>query len=178
VGKQIVNGVELAFVERGEGTPLVLVHGSVSDLRTWHAQLPMLAGSHRTIAYSRRYARPNLDIGEGVDDQMMPHVDDLIAFLEARGLGKASLLGHSWGGMIVLLAAMRRPDLVERIVLEEPPVMSMFIDIPPKPSQIFKLLVSDPGLAGSIIKFATGTAGPAQALYNKGEDRSEEHTSE
>lgn len=62
----------------GEGEPVVLVHGSSSDLRTWEQQLAAIGASYRTIAYSRRYARPNDDIEPDADDQMLPHVDDLI----------------------------------------------------------------------------------------------------
>ena len=77
------NGVSLAYRERGQGAPVVFIHGSASDLRTWEDQLPAIGASYRAIAYSRRYARPNGDIADGVDDQMLPHVDDLVGFLSA-----------------------------------------------------------------------------------------------
>jgi len=41
-------------VERGTGEPVVFVHGSASDYRTWHSQLDELGQRYRTIAYSRR----------------------------------------------------------------------------------------------------------------------------
>jgi hypothetical protein len=69
-----VDGATLAYLEQGEGEPVVFVHGSASDLRTWEQQIPAIAESHRAIAYSRRYARPNEDIPPGLDDQMSPRV--------------------------------------------------------------------------------------------------------
>ena len=72
----LVDGAALAYREQGDGEPVVLVHGSASDLRTWEQQVPAISESHRVIAYSRRYARPNKDIRPGLDDQMTPHVDD------------------------------------------------------------------------------------------------------
>ena len=42
-----------------------------------------MAGSHRAIAYSRRYARPSEDIPLGQDDRMLPHVDDVVSLVRA-----------------------------------------------------------------------------------------------
>jgi pimeloyl-ACP methyl ester carboxylesterase len=105
----VVDGATLAYRERGEGRTVVFVHGSASDLRTWEQQVPAIAESHRAIAYSRRYARPNGDIAPGVDDQMSPHVDDLVAFLRAIDAAPAHLVGHSRGAFICLLTAIRQP---------------------------------------------------------------------
>jgi pimeloyl-ACP methyl ester carboxylesterase len=76
-----VNGTTLAYREEGAGQPVVFVHGTISDMRPWEQQPPLIGASYRAITYSRRYARPNEDIEPGADDQMMPHVDDLAAFL-------------------------------------------------------------------------------------------------
>lgn len=79
------NGATLAYRERGRGEPVVFVHGSASDLRTWHHQLDDIGASHRAIVYSRRYARPNDPIPQGADDPMLPHVDDLLSFMTRVG---------------------------------------------------------------------------------------------
>ena len=75
-----VHGTRLAYVERGAGTPVVFVHGSISDLTIWGPQLEALGQDYRAIAYSRRYAWPNEDLSSGAEDTMQPHVDDLLAF--------------------------------------------------------------------------------------------------
>ena len=54
-----VNGVNLEYTEQGRGAPVVLVHGSVSDYRTWSVVQPRFAERYRTIAFSRRYHWPN-----------------------------------------------------------------------------------------------------------------------
>lgn len=54
-----VNGVELHYVERGSGEPIVFVHGSLADYREWASVIEDLSPSFRTIAYSRRYNYPN-----------------------------------------------------------------------------------------------------------------------
>ena len=140
----MVEGTALAYREQGEGAPVVLVHGSASDLRSWDQQLPAIGASYRTIAYSRRYARPNRDIEPGADDPMLPHVDDLAALLQALGAAPAHLVGHSWGAFICLLAAIRHPELVRSLVLAEPPVLSLFISTPPRAAELLPLLVRRP----------------------------------
>ena len=165
-----VNGILLAYREQGEGEPVVFVHGSASDLRAWAQQVPAIGGSYRAIAYSRRYARPNEDIAPGIDDQMLPHVDDLIAFLDAIGAAPAHLVGNSWGAFICLLAAIRRPQVVRSLVLEEPPVLSLFVSTPPRPGELLPLLLRRPAMALAILRFGAGTIAPAQRAFRRGDD--------
>ncbi len=165
-----VNGVKLAYREVGQGEPVVLVHGSASDMRTWHHQLPAIGAAYRAIAYSRRYARPNDPIPKGADDPMLPHVDDLVAFMEAVGAKPAHLVGHSWGGFVSLLAAIRYPEAVRRLVLMEPPVLSLFVSTPPRPMELVRMLVRRPRTAVAIMKFGATTAEPAAKAYRRGDD--------
>jgi len=164
-----VNGVTLAYREQGVGEPVVLVHGG-SDLRIWEHQEAAVAYAFRSIAYSRRYARPNADIEPGIDDQMLPHVEDLAALLNALRAAPAHLVGHSWGGFVALLTAVRHRNLVRSLVLVEPPVISLFVSTPPKPIEILQLLVTRPSLAASIIKFGITAIGPAQQAFRRCDD--------
>ena len=166
----LVDGAALAYREQGDGEPVVLVHGSASDLRTWEQQVPAISESHRVIAYSRRYARPNKDIRPGLDDQMTPHVDDLVAFLRAIDGAPANLVGHSWGAFICLLTAIWHPQLARSLVLQEPPVLSLFTSTPPRPREVLPLLVRRPRTAVAILEFGARTIAPAQRAFRRGDD--------
>jgi pimeloyl-ACP methyl ester carboxylesterase len=165
-----VNGAALAYREQGEGEPVVFVHGSVDDLRSWEQQLPAIGASYRAVAYSRRYARPNQDIEPDADDQTLPHVDDLAAFLRVMDAAPAHLVGHSWGGLICLVAAIRHPQLVRSLVLQEPPVLSLFMSVPPRPTELLRLFVRRPRTTLVILSFAAKTAVPAQKAFQRGDD--------
>jgi pimeloyl-ACP methyl ester carboxylesterase len=166
----VVNGVTLAYCEQGNGEPVVFIHGSASDLRSWEQQVPAIARSHRAIAYSRRYARPNDDIPPGLDDQMPAHVDDLVSFLPAIDAAPAHLVGHSWGAFICLLTAIRHPQLVRSLVIQEPPVLPLFVSTPPRPGELLPLLVRRPRTALAILKFGATTIAPAQRAFRRGDD--------
>jgi pimeloyl-ACP methyl ester carboxylesterase len=164
------NGTLLAYREEGQGEPVVFVHGSASDLRTWEQQLPAIGRRYRAIAYSRRFAPPNENTEPGADDPMLPHVEDLAAFLGAIDAAPAHLVGNSWGAFICLLAAVRQPHLVRTLVLEEPPVLPLFVSTPPRPLELLRLLATRPRTAIAILGFGAGTVTPAQKAFRRGED--------
>jgi pimeloyl-ACP methyl ester carboxylesterase len=79
--KLVVDGYEFHCVQQGNGQPVLLVHGSVSDHRSWQAQIDALSQRFRVIAYSRRYHWPNTPIAAGTDYAMSAQVTDLEAVI-------------------------------------------------------------------------------------------------
>jgi pimeloyl-ACP methyl ester carboxylesterase len=164
-----VNGMELAYVERGSGDAVIFVHGGKLDLRIWEGQMAAFSENHRAVTYSRRYAWPNSEIPDGVDDQMWPHVDDLIELIGKLDAAPAHLVGHSWGGFICLLTALRNPELVRSITIEEAPVLPLLIGAEPKMRDVLKLFLSRPRSAAAVMKFFATTMGPAIKAFKKGD---------
>jgi non-heme chloroperoxidase len=115
----------LAYVEAGSGAPLVLAHGSLTDLRYWQRshQLDALAVARRVITPSRRHNHPNPPTPLGGAYSAHDDAADLIELLGALETGPVDLLGHSYGAYGALLTALARPDLVRRLILAEPPIM-------------------------------------------------------
>lgn len=111
--------VETNYLERGDGEPVVLLHGSgagVSAWANWYLAIPALAERFRVIApdvpgfgYSER--KP------GLKYDMKFWVAHLEAFLDAMGIQQATLVGNSFGGGLSLAFTLRHPERVRRLVL-------------------------------------------------------------
>lgn len=109
-----LNGARCWVAEDGAGPPLVLLHGGLSDGREFTGNLAGLAGDFRVVRPDRRGHGRSPD----VDGPLSQHVmaDDTVALLSRLG-EPVRLAGYSDGAVVALLTALRRPDLVERLVL-------------------------------------------------------------
>lgn len=165
-----VNGASLAYLEEGDGEPLLFVHGSASDLRTWEHQASAFANEYRTIAYSRRFHFPNEPIPKDAKDAIEVHVHDLRRLIEELSAMPANVVAHSWGGLVALLLAFERPALLRSLTLIEPPVISLHIDAPPTPGSFARLLFRSPRLAIALAKFASAVLGPSEKAFRKNDD--------
>jgi len=164
-----VNGATLEYLEQGSGTPVVFVHGSASDRRTWDGQLGAFADRFRVIAYSRRYHWPNAPISGGSSYSLGEQVDDLAQILRALDATPAHLVGHSYGGLICLQLASTAPDLVRSLVLMEPPVMALLVSNPPRPAEVLALALRSPRTALGIVKLGAFGLAPAAAAFERGD---------
>ncbi|MEH2627842.1 non-heme chloroperoxidase [Bradyrhizobium sp. AZCC 1719] len=120
-----VNGLTLHYIERGQGTPVVLVHGTLEDYRTWDGQLEAFAKGYRLISYSRRYHYPNEWPKDSTDFSVTIHARDLAAFIKALDLPPVHLIGHSYGAFIAFLVARDHPEVIRSLTLGEPPIMPL-----------------------------------------------------
>jgi pimeloyl-ACP methyl ester carboxylesterase len=104
------DGTRLYYEEAGIGTPVVFVHEFAGDYRTWEPQMRYFARSHRCVTYSARGyppsdvpsdpARYGQDIVRG----------DVIAIMDALGIDKAHVVGHSMGAYTALHVGLRHPQ--------------------------------------------------------------------
>lgn len=109
------NGVHTYFEVAGEGEPVVLLHGGMSNAESWLGQLPALARRYRVYVPERRGHGRTADVDGPITFQAM--AEDTAAFVDSVGDGPAHLVGWSDGAAVAALVAMRRPDLVKKIVL-------------------------------------------------------------
>lgn len=122
-----INGTILHYIECGEGEPLVLVHGSLGDYRTWISQIGAFSKEYRVISYSRRYHYPNPWPQNATDFTANIHAKDLVAFIQALHLDKVHLVGHSYGGLTTLLVAQDKPELIRSLTLGEAAAQSLTV---------------------------------------------------
>ena len=121
------NGYPIAYVEKGSGPTVVLVHGALFDYRTWAPQLDSLAENFRVVAISLRHYFPEPWKGDG-DFSLKLHANDVAAFIERLGVGPVFLVGWSRGGAVAADTAWMRPDLVRKLVLMDASLYSL---VPP-----------------------------------------------
>jgi non-heme chloroperoxidase len=164
-----VNGSALEYTESGSGTPLVLVHGSVNDQRTWESQMAALSTRYHVIAYSRRYHHPNPWVGDGSDYAVSVHAEDLTALVRALGIAPAHVVGSSYGAYTALVAGLHHPDLVRTLVLGEPPAVPLLISNPANPLHLLWLLIRDPRTALVVLRFIRGSIMPTQEALRRGD---------
>lgn len=167
-----VNGVDLAYVEQGRGEPVLLVHGGSADYRAWERQMDSFAADHRTIALSCRGYWPNAALKPDDPITLDTHVDDIAGFIRALDTGPVHLVGHSSpGGFGGLLLAARSPELLRSLVLLEPPAFPLLgVTIPPRPTQLIKLLVRHPAAGAGFLIFGARGVRPAMRAFDSGDD--------
>ncbi len=115
-----VNGYDMAYLDIGRGPPLVCVHGTLGDFRTWSAVFGPLSKARRVISVSLRHFFPEHWDGVGDDYLMAQHVSDVVGFIEKLDGGPVDLMGHSRGGHISFRVAEQRPELLRKLILAEP----------------------------------------------------------
>jgi len=98
--RTVINGISLAFDDRGSGLPLLLIHGFPLSRRIWEPQIGALKGEFRTVAPDLR--------GFGESDapdgpySMDLFADDMIGLLDHLGIGRAVVCGMSMGGYVAM----------------------------------------------------------------------------
>ena len=90
-----VNGYPMAYVEHGSGVPVVLVHGTNGDYRSWTHQMEPLGAKYRAISVSLRHYYPEPWDGAG-EFSARQHVADVIAFIEQLNAGRISCAASCW----------------------------------------------------------------------------------
>lgn len=111
------DGSKLFFGDRGRGTPVVLLDGIGCDGWAWTYLQPHLATSHRVVHW---HYRGHGRSGPPVDPEaagVEAHARDLLAVMDARGISRAVLIGHSMGTQVALEAYRLAPDRVSALVL-------------------------------------------------------------
>ncbi|MGP8001107.1 MAG: alpha/beta fold hydrolase [Streptosporangiaceae bacterium] len=114
-----MGGRMLRRIEAGTGRPDVLLEAGRNDVAaSWRPVMDLLSPQLHVVAYDRA----GLGASPPAADPaiLARQVDDLTTIITAAAAGRCVLAGHSWGGILVQLLAVRRPDLVAGLVLVDP----------------------------------------------------------
>ncbi len=116
-----VDGTRLHFVIKGEGRPVVLIHGNPGSGQDWTRVFGPLSALHRVIAFDRpghgRSERPkHVDVTVEVQARLLHDA------LKQLHVERPIVVGHSWGGALALVYAINYPKEVAGVVLVAPAV--------------------------------------------------------
>jgi pimeloyl-ACP methyl ester carboxylesterase len=120
-----VEAGRLAYEVRGEGPPVVLLHGGMLDMHMWDAETALLERSHRVIRFDAR--GHGLSSTRDGDHRPAQDVRDL---LDRLGVERAPLVGLSLGARVAADRAVTDPERVTALLLASPGISGMMFDDP------------------------------------------------
>lgn len=113
-------GINMTYMVSGpeDGVPIILIHGATDSRLSWAQIVPALADTYRVYVPELR-GHGKTDKPDGVDGKytVAEHTADIIAFMDAVGIEKANIAGHSLGSMIAQNLAIDAADKVTTITL-------------------------------------------------------------
>src|ERR687885_2290065 len=111
---EVVGGIRIHYAEAGDGEPVVLQHGWPQHWWMWREQIPALAERFRVIVPDLRgHGWSEKPAGSYRKDELMR---DNLALLDQLGIERVRWVGHDWGAYAGMLAALRHPERIERLM--------------------------------------------------------------
>ncbi|GII92319.1 alpha/beta fold hydrolase [Sinosporangium siamense] len=114
---------ELYVEITGTGRPVVLVHGSWDDHRSWDRVVPLLSPHCQVVGYDRRgHSKSTRPPGQG---SIREDARDLACLISELALDRPLVVGHSYGSCVALLFGAGHPELTSGLVIHEPPLFAL-----------------------------------------------------
>jgi pimeloyl-ACP methyl ester carboxylesterase len=114
-GYAAIDGLRMYYESRGEGRPLVLLHGGAGVASMFDEILPVLGKGRRVIGAELQAHGHTADIERPLRYELM--ADDVAGLIKTLGRPKTDLMGYSLGGGVALRVAIQHPSLVNKLVL-------------------------------------------------------------
>jgi pimeloyl-ACP methyl ester carboxylesterase len=107
--------LQMFYESAGEGSPLVLLHGAFGGAQIFEAQIATFSARYRVFVPEQRGRARTPDQPGPISYQTL--TDDVVAFIESVVGGSTHIVGASDGGIVGVMLAIQRPDLVSRLVV-------------------------------------------------------------
>ncbi len=132
------NGVRLHYVTQGSGPLLLFLHGFPDFWFSWRHQIPEFATDHQVVALDMRGYNDSEKPASRGAYRVRDLVADVAGVITTLGRGKATLVGHDWGGAVAWATANSRPELLDRLVVMNLPHPALFAQGLRSPSQLLR----------------------------------------
>lgn len=132
------DGTEIGFIKKGNGPALLLVHGTTAEHSRWLPIIPHFENQFTVYAMDRRGRGGS---GDSPDYNLIKEAEDIAAVAESIG-EPVFILGHSYGGLVALEAALLT-DKISKLILYEPPVPTGTPIYPPGTPEKMQTLIDN-----------------------------------
>lgn len=116
----ILDQYNFHYINKGTGMPLLLIHGSLCDVRYWKKQVDSLCVNNEIFALCLRHYWPNSFDPINSEFSLHQHTLDIIKFIKEVIKKPVNILGHSRGATISLNVAVNKPELINKLILADP----------------------------------------------------------
>ena len=121
-----VNGIRLHYVSIGEGKLIMFVHGFPEFWYAWEKQLIEFGQDYQAVAPDMRGFNLSSKPAEIEKYHVNDLIEDLRALAEHLGHEKLIMVAHDWGGAVAWSAALRRPEMLEKLIIINSPHPALF----------------------------------------------------
>ncbi|GIV96171.1 MAG: alpha/beta hydrolase [Herpetosiphonaceae bacterium] len=112
----------------GRGRPVLFLHGWLGSWRYWLPTVEVVSNYFRTYSFDF-WGFGDSSQKNGAQSSILSFSDQVIRFMDAMGIEKVPLVGHSMGGMVALKTAIRFPNRVDRVVAVGAPIVGTSLSV-------------------------------------------------
>jgi pimeloyl-ACP methyl ester carboxylesterase len=124
------------YVSRGEGKPLLFLHGFPQFWFLWREQLADLGEDHAVYAADMRGYNLSCKPEDPEAYRMRHLLGDIVGLIRELDLAPLTLVGHDWGGIVSWAVALKHPELLDRmVIIDAPPPFTWNRDLRESPKQ-------------------------------------------
>jgi pimeloyl-ACP methyl ester carboxylesterase len=129
IKKVKIDNKELAYVDEGKGKPVIMIHGLAGNASHWKRLIPFLSANYRCIAMDLPGYGSSAFIQLKEDqNQLDVFADVVLKFIKQLGLKNVTLAGHSMGGQISIMAALKDTKAIKKLILLAPAGLETFTE--------------------------------------------------
>lgn len=127
VRKIKLGNIHLAYISKGEGLPIIMMHGLGGNATHWQRNIESLSKNYKCIAVDLPgYGSSDKVLSNDSTAQLSFYATILLQFIEALKLKQVALMGHSMGAQVAILTALKAPEKISKLILISPAGFEIF----------------------------------------------------